>query len=149
MEVATEAAMVKYAWRHRHERIVPVEDNSKMFRHETLIDRLKLMTEAPARLHYETDEVMANMKRMTQQEQVTAVLAEMDPIARAKIQKAPLRDPDIPECDFEVEFGLIITTNANLTLPENIPPAMKLHWQAMLSRGLNPLWIPDESVLYV
>jgi hypothetical protein len=145
MDVATEAAMIKYAWRHRHARVVPVEDNSKMLRQETLIDRLKQMTDVPARLHYETDDVMTNMRRMTVAEQVLAHLAETDPVKQRKILGAALRNPDIPESDFEVEFGMIITTNTNYTLPENIPPAMRPHWQAMLGRGLNPRWIPDDA----
>ena len=143
MDTSSEAAMVKFAWRHRHARVVIVHDNAKMLHHQTKIDRLKHMLDNPARLHYETDDVVANMKRPTASDRTLMLAAARDQKEKDRIGRMALRDEDMPEPDFEIDFGILWSSNVNYTVPANIPPVLREHWRAFEARGLNPRWIPD------
>jgi hypothetical protein len=142
LDTASEAALVKFAWRNRNARVVLVSDNAKLLTQPTMIDRLKHLID-PGRLHYETEEVRTNVKRPTVAEQVHMFLGADDPAEQDRIKRMALRDADIPESDFETDFSLIWTSNINYTDPKALPPTLKPHWGALTSRGINPRYIPD------
>jgi hypothetical protein len=142
LDTSSESALVRFAWRHRHAKVAIVSDNAKLLTQPTMIDRLKLMVD-PGHLIYETVEVLANMKRPTSAGQVIMTLAAETEIERNKIARMALRDPDIPANEFDTHFSLIWTSNINYTDSKSIPPTLRPHWAALLSRGINPRYIPD------
>ena len=90
IDCSSEAALIKFAWRHRFARVALVSDNAKLLRQETQIDRLKHLLDGY--LRYETDEVFANMKRPTETEQVLMMLAAESDQERRCIERLTLRD---------------------------------------------------------
>jgi transposase len=56
-------------------------------------------------------------------------------------------DPTIPPPTFRVgpKHGMIWTTNTNFTNPKVIREEMAADFAALVSRGLDPIWIPAES----
>jgi hypothetical protein len=139
----TESGLVKWAWRNRDAVVAVISDNAKLLSQEGMIDRIKLMID-PGRLHYETDEVLANMKRPTEVDKALMVMAAQDAKEVARIERMTERDPDIPESDFPTNFAVVWTSNNNYTDPKQIPPTLRRHWAALESRGINPRYIPDE-----
>jgi hypothetical protein len=55
-------------------------------------------------------------------------------------------DPAIPQPSFKLgpTFGLLWNTNKNFTDPSVIDKDMAPHFAALVSRGLDPLWIPND-----
>jgi hypothetical protein len=143
LDVSSEAALVKFAYRHRNARVVLVSDNGKLLRQEAMIDRLKHLID-PGYLHYETEEVVTNSKRPTPAEHAWMILSAQTPQERARIERMALRDETMPEPEFATNFSLIWTSNVNYTDESAIPPALRPHWGALKSRGINPRYIPDK-----
>jgi hypothetical protein len=55
-------------------------------------------------------------------------------------------DPTIPPPTFKLEslFGMVWNSNQNYTDPKIVSADMAPHFQALVSRGLDPLWIPND-----
>jgi hypothetical protein len=141
LDTSSEAALVHFAWRHRYAQVVLVSDNGKLWQ-PAKIDRVKHIID-PGRVLYETAAVMANMRRPTRSQHDAMLLAAKTDEEREAIERMDLRDPAIPENDFETHFALIWLSNIDYTDDKMIPLALRPHWQALLSRGINPRFIPS------
>ena len=135
---STEQALVRVLWsiesgqiNHKGSRVAVIlaDDQDGMWRRETIVNQLKSGFGADRRrVIWETPESLRNEERRTSGN-------ERD---KVKYRAA------IPAPWFDVTVGLIGLANINYTDPA-VVAGLPEHFRALISKGLDPLWIPNDA----
>jgi hypothetical protein len=121
------SAFVRELYRHRHQPIIFFDDCDKLFRSETI----------------------ANIAKMAFGPQNLVIFSSVEAIRNAerKTSGSPKYDPTIPPVKFYFRGKLIWCSNLNLTDEKIVATKMLLHFRALLSRGLDPMWIDTNDTV--
>jgi hypothetical protein len=109
----TPAALFRDLWQYRDAMFVCINENEKIAGSSTMMNMLKLATVPPYAISYGVNYLRNNA-----------------------LKDQP--DPDVPPPQIQIRSGLIWLANDDFTDDNNIKPAMREHWGALLDRGINP-----------
>jgi hypothetical protein len=116
---------VRELYRHRHQPIIFLDDCDKLFRSETIANIAKMAFGPQNLVIFSSVEAIKNGER--------------------KASGSPKYDPTIPPVRFSFRGKLIWCSNLNLTEEKIVAAKMLPHFRALLSRGLDPIWIDTSD----
>lgn len=119
------SSLVRELYHHRNQPIIFLDDCDKLFRSETVANIAKMAFGPQSLVIYPSVEAIKN--------------------AACKASGSPKYDPTIPPVRFPFRGKLIWCSNLNLTDEKIIAEKMLPHFRALLSRGLDPIWIDTSD----
>jgi hypothetical protein len=111
-------------WLHRDAALLVLDDNDRLAKDPEMVNLVKQWTNPTGIVRYQSVPILKNAAKATP-------------------------DPDIPLPEFRVKPGCIWLANPDYTDEDNITPAMKPHWDALVSRNLNPRLIRTANQQHV
>ena len=120
------ASFVKELYDHRNKRVVIFDDCDRLLKSETCANIAKMAFGPQRMVIHNTVEARRNEQRRKNGD--------------------PKYDPGIPPQRFDFHANLIWCSNLNFTDPAIIKSHMKPHFQALVSRGLHPIWIDSSNI---
>ena len=120
-------ALAKYLWANREKPVVMLDEVDHLFRQEELANLLKVCNSKPRIVRHWTVEAARNEDYF-------------------KRDSAQYREY-IPPAEFPLNDNArqIALSNRNYTDPDVIAELVQEHWQALVGRGSDPVWIPTEG----
>ncbi len=124
IEPRSYASLYHALWMHRDAALLALDDNDRLAKDPEMVNLVKQWTNPTGIVRYQSVPILKNA-------------AKDEP------------DPNIPLPEFAVKPGCIWLANPDYTDEANIPPAMAPHWEALISRNLNPRLIRTANQQHV
>jgi hypothetical protein len=124
IEPRSYASLYQALWIHRNAALLALDDNDRLAKDPEMVNLVKQWTNPTGIVRYESVPILKNAAKDTP-------------------------DPNIPRPEFKVRPGCIWLANPDYTNEDNITPAMKPHWDALVSRNLNPRLIRTANQQHV
>jgi hypothetical protein len=113
IEPRSYASLYHGLWIHREAALLALDDNDRLAKDAEMVNLVKQWTNPTGIVRYESVPLLKNAAKDTP-------------------------DPNIPAPEFRVKPGCIWLANPDYTDEDNITPALRPHWDALVSRNLNP-----------
>ncbi len=124
IEPRSYASLYQGLWMHRNAGLLVLDDNDRLAKDTEMVNLVKQWTSPTGIVRYESIPILKNAAK-----------------------DAP--DPHVPLPEFKVKPGCIWLANPDYTNEDNITSAMMPHWQALVSRNLNPRLIRTANQQHV
>jgi hypothetical protein len=124
IEPRSYASLYQALWVHRNAALLGLDDNDRLAKDPEMVNLVKQWTNPTGIVRYQSIPLLKNAGK-------------------------EVPDPNIPLPEFRVKPGCIWLANPDYTDEDNISPAMKPHWDALVSRNLNPRLIRTANQQHV
>ena len=124
IEPRSYASLYQSLWIHREAALLVLDDNDRLAKDTEMVNLVKQLTNPAGIVRYDSVPIVKNAAKH-------------------------MPDPNIPAPEFSVKPGCIWLANPDYTDEDNITPAMKPHWDALVSRNLNPRLVRTTNQQHV